>query len=161
MKLTMKDNKIVVFLNKKEIINLDFNNEEKLEDYFKSLFKKINNKYAIELNRYYDIDVYNDEYFGIILEIQDEELDYCNYFKQIDMKINVLKESSFLYEIEYGFIDEDILNKTICYKNNDKIYLKLEKDIDEITLAKILEYSNIIYGDVIHNIIKYGKKVKI
>lgn len=161
MKIVMRDDKIVVFLNKKEIVNLDFNDELKLEEYFKMLFIKLKKNYEIELNGYYNIDVYQDKQFGAILEIENEELEYYNYFNQIDMKINILKNSSFLYEIEYGFLDNEILSQTICYKNSDKIYLKIEKDINDITFAKILEYSEIIYGDVIQDILKYGKKVKI
>lgn len=161
MKTVIRDDKIIVFLNKKEIVDLDFNNELKLEEYFKTLFVKLKKKYKIELSGYYNIDIYPDEYFGIILEIQNEELEYYNYFNQVDMKINILKNSSFLYEIEYGFLDKEILEQVICYKNNDKIYLKIEKNIAEMTFAKILEYSEIIYGDVIDDIIKYGKKVRI
>lgn len=160
MKTIIKDNKIIVFLNKREITNLDFNNEDKLEDYFKKLFSKLK-KYDIEINGFYNIDVYKDEFYGMILEIENEDVDYYNYFNQVDMKINVLKTGSFLYEVDYEFVDKNILNKTICYKNIDKIYLKIKENIDDITLSKILEVSNIVYGDLTEDIIKYSKRVRI
>lgn len=161
MKTFIKDNKIIVFLNKKEVSNLKFSNEENLEKYFKNLFSKLKNIYNLDFSGYYNIDVYKDNIYGIILEITDEEVEYYNYFSQVDMKINVIPNSTFLYEIGYEFIDKNLLNKTICYKNIDKIYLKAKNNIDEMSLSHLFEYGNIIYGNEVDKILKYGKKVVI
>jgi len=161
MKTIIDDNKIIVFLNKKETQGLDFNNENKLESYFKSLFLKLKELYDIEIIGYYNIDIYKDNFYGIILEIENEILDYCDYFNQVDMKINVFETNSFLYEIGFEQIPENIKSKTLCYKNLDKIYLMIKENIDDITLAKMLEFSNIVYGDLTDEILKYSKRVRI
>ena len=159
MKLIVDNNKFIVFLNKNE--NIDFDNKLKMEKYFKNLFSKIKNKYNIDIAGYYNIDIYLDKYYGSIIEIEDEQLDYYTYFNQIDMEINVLKNSSFLYEIDYEFLDKKILDKTNCYKINDKIYLQINSDIDDILLAKIIEYGRVLYGNNVDKILKQGKKVNL
>ena len=159
MKLIVDNNKFIVFLNKDE--NIDFDNKTKMEKYFKDLFFKIKNKYNVDISGYYNIDIYIDKYYGSIIEIEDEQLDYYTYFNQIDMEINVLKNSLFLYEIGYEFLDKKILDKVICYKINDKIYLQIISDIDDLLLAKIIEYGHILYGKEVDKIVKQGKKVKL
>lgn len=161
MKTVIKDDKIIVFLNKEKTQNIDFNDEDKLEEYFKTIFSILNKKYNIELNGYYNVDIYKDNNYGIILEIENEQLDYYNYFNQIDMKINISKDNTFLYEIKYEFLDNIFLKNTICYKYLDKIYLKVQDNIDDITFAKLLEFSNVVYGEKINDILKYSKKVSI
>lgn len=152
MKLIFKDNKIIVFLNK--VLELDKKN---LEIYFKKLFLKIKEKSGLKLNGYYNIIVYTDSYYGSIIEIEDEDLDYYNYFNQIDMEIKVNK-TVFLYEIDYEYINKEILNKTIIYKLKNKLYFKL---IDKSILNQIIECSKIIYDDKVKEIMKTSKKVRI
>ena len=157
MKIILQDNKIIVFLNNKEKIN--FEDEDKINKYFKKLFIKLNKRYNLEFIGYYNIDIYKNKY-GIILDIVEEDLDYYNYFNQIDMKINI-NNSDFLYQINYDFIDNDLLKNTICYKNYDNIYLKIKNDIDDITLSKLIEYSKVIYGKQAKEKLSKSKKVKL
>ncbi len=152
MKLTFKDNKIVVFLNKP--IKLK---EIKSEDYFRKLFINIKNKYNLKLNGYYKINVYMDKFFGSVIEIENQEIDYYDYFNQIDMEIKVIM-STFLYEINYEYINKSILDKIIIYKLKDKLYIKI---LDESVLNRIIEYSKIIYDNSAKIILKTSKKVKI
>ncbi len=156
MRFIIDNNKFIVFL--KEKINLD--NKSKLEKYFKDLFCKLKNKYNIEVEGYYNIDVYTDKYYGTIVEIENEQLEYYTYFNQIDMEINVFR-SNFYYEIDYVFLNKNILDKCVCYKYKDKIYLKVIKDISDLELSYLLEYGNVLYGSDVENIARYGKKVKI
>lgn len=158
MKVILQDNKIIVFLNSQEKIN--FEDKEQLNKYFKKLFIKLKKRYDLEFVGYYNIDIYKNK-FGIILEIIDEEIDYYNYFNQVDMKINVYKNSDFLYQINYNFLDNDIIKNTICYKNSDNIYLKVKKDINDMSLLKLREYSKIIYGDKVKEILNKSKKVNL
>lgn len=152
MKLTFKDNKIVVFLNKP--IKLK---EIKSEDYFRKLFINIKNKYNLKLNGYYKINVYMDKFFGSVIEIENQEIDYYDYFNQIDMEIKVIM-STFLYEINYEYINKSILDKIIIYKLKDKLYIKI---LDESVINRIIEYSKIIYDNSAKIILKTSKKVKI
>lgn len=155
MKTIINEDKIIVFLNK-AIEQIDLENEEELEDYFRTLFLNLNSKYNIKLNGFYNVDVYKDNNYGIILEITNEELDYYNYFNQVDMKINISTLDTFLYEIDYIFINE-IKSKSI-YQYKNKLYLKTN---DKDNISKVLEFVNIIYGQKVEDILKYGKKVNI
>lgn len=160
MKTIYNEDKIIAFLNREQIKSIQFNNKEKLEEYFKKLFIKLNDKYDIEFNGYYNIDIYVDNNYGMIIEIMNEDMDYYNYFNQVDMKINII-ESSFLYEIKYEFLNKDILENTLCYKYLDKIYLKLKENINNIILSRLLEFSNVIYGKQVDKILNISKKVNI
>lgn len=161
LRTVFQDDKIIIYLKKTAIRNFDISNEEKLEQYFRDLFLSLKSRYSIEMNGYYNIDVYPDIYYGMILEIENMDVDYYRYFSQIDMKINVLKDSFFIYEIDYECLDKIDLKKFMCYQQNDKIYLQIKEDIDDITLGSILEYARIIYGDKTHDILKYSKKVRL
>ena len=154
MKFVMDNNKFIVFLNKK----VDLDNKLKLEKYLKNLFKEIQIKYNIKFDGYYDIDIYCDKNYGMIIEIEKEDLGYYNYLNQIEMEISICK-TDFLYEVDYSYLSKELLNKSICYKYNNELYLKIDDDIDEIYLSKLLEVSKILYNN--NQIIKYGKKVKI
>lgn len=161
LKTIFQDDKIIVFLRRTAVHNFDLHDEDKLEQYFKDLFLSLKKRYDLEINGYYNVDVYFDSYYGMILEIENMNVDYYRYFSQIDMKINVLKDSSFLYEIDYECLDKIDLSKCICYQQKDKMYLQFNQDIDDIALGYILEYARIIYGDKTKDILKYSKKVRI
>lgn len=161
MKTIIRDDKFIVFLNKSNIEDIDFKNDEQLEQYFKNIFSILNKRYNIELNGYYNIDIYKDNNYGIIIEIENEDMDYYNYFNQIDMKINVSKTNSFLYEIKYEFLDNSLLENVVCYKYFDKIYLKIKENVEDFIFSKILEFSDIIYGEKTNEILRYSKKVNI
>lgn len=161
LKTIFQNEKIIVYLKKTAIDNFDLTDEEKLEQYFKDLFLSLKKRYDLEVNGYYNIDVYADKYYGMILEIENMDADYYRYFSGIDMKINVLKDSSFLYEIDFECLEKIDLRKFICYQENDKIYLQIKDVVDDIALGSILEYACIVYGDRTRDILKYSKKVKL
>lgn len=152
MKLISKDNKIIVFLYKR--INFKQIN---LENYFKKLFIKFKEDYHIELNGYYSINIYIDKFYGSVIEIENEDLDYYNYFNQIDMEVK-LNDNVFLYEIDYEYLNKSIINNSNIYKLKDKLYIQVK---DSNILNKILEYSNIIYGEKIKYVLRNSKKVKL
>ena len=75
MKLSVVDDKIIIYCNKKidyEKINLD--------KYFEELLIKIKNKYNIKLNGYYTIVVHIDKIYGSIIEIVEDNFDCYDYF---------------------------------------------------------------------------------
>ena len=159
MKTIMDDKKIIVFFNNKELDNIDLKDNEITENYFKKIFLKLNKKYNIDLNGYYEIEIYKDNNYGFIIEFTYEDLDYYNYFNQIDMKINISNINCFLYEIKYEFLNKEILKNCICYQYLDKLYLKI-LDLNN-NYFNLLELSNIIYGDKVNEILRYGKKVNL
>lgn len=154
MKLDIENDKFVVFLNKK----IDIVNKHKLEIYLKKILIKIKNRYDIKLNGYYIINIYINKFYGTIIEIKNENLDYYSYFNQVDMEINIFKDSLFLYEIDFEYIEKGLLKNVKIYKLEDKIYLKI---INNINMSKLLEYSNILYGKAVERIIKQSKKVNL
>ena len=71
------------------------------------------------------------------------------------MNISVSKEKGFLLKLEEN-IDFDIKNDIYKYKNN---YYMQVKDNDFIKIGRILEYSKIIYGNIIKKIKKDKNKI--
>lgn len=156
MKVDVKnENDLVVFLNNKCIENIDFDDRNNLETYFRSLFLKLKNIYGINISGYYNINVYINKCFGVVLEMFREPLECLDYFNSIDMQVNIIKDSEFLYKIN-DFSDK---HKMYFYKNN--LYLKISKEINFIELGKLLENSVLIYGNMVDEILKYGKIKKI
>ena len=148
MKIIINDDiNMIIFLNKMYLLNIDFNNEENIEKYFKKLLKKLKNYYNININGYYEIDVYIDKLYGVVLELEKQELEYYGYFDdEVDMQITIYNKE-FVYEIkDYFWIDDKIKNKTKIYKYKNKLYLVVKEKIKELELGKILEHSKIIYN---------------
>ena len=77
-----------IYIKKKLIDNIDFNSKENLEDYLKNLFKILKNKYRITIEGFYDITVYIDKYYGIVLHLEKEDIDYYDYYKDMFSRIN-------------------------------------------------------------------------
>lgn len=154
------DFNMIIYLNNNHIKSIDFNKKEDLENYFKTLFVKLREHYDIDINGFYNINAYKDKNYGLVLELEKEDIDYMDYFNgQVDMNIIFENNSVFLYEIDdYFNIDKKILNKINIYKYNEKIYLQIIDDISEINMGKILEFSKIIYND--KRIIKHGTKIE-
>lgn len=152
MKLIFNNNKIIIYLNKKLILD-----NTKLDTYFKNLFLKLKDKYNTKIVGYYNINVYTDKTYGSIIEMENQDLDYYNYFDQVDMEIKIIK-NDFLYQIDYDYVTKDILNKTVLYKFDGKLYLKI---LDDIILNKILECSKVIYGQELKKIYRNSEKVKV
>lgn len=137
MKLIVEDDKIIVFLN-------NLNLKSSINSQIKDIIKMIQKKYNIQ-NSFYDIFVYNDNNYGSILEINIAD----SYFEQID--ITIIK-NVFLYQVDFF-----CLKDATYYKYNNKLYLKLNKKINEILLGKLIECSQIIYGDEAKKILKLGE----
>lgn len=134
------DEKLIIYVNKK--INL--------EDISTILLKsKI---LGLDIKKYDNIVIYEDEILGTILELT---LENDNYFTSFDMNISVSKEKGFLLKLEEN-IDFDIKNDIYKYKNN---YYMQVKDNDFIKIGRILEYSKIIYGNIIKKIKKDKNKI--
>ena len=153
------DDEIIIFLSKEYIQELNFSDRKTTEIYFKNLFYKLNKKYNIEMKGFYNINVYMDKRYGYIIEINIEDIDYYAYFgNQLDMKINLIKDDNFLYEIDFLYLEADLLNACHIYKDGRKLYLKIK---DDIVLDRLLEISNIIYGEDSKKILHDSIEVRI
>lgn len=157
MKLEYFNNNIVVYLKREKIQNIDFKDIDELEEYFKDLFIKIKQVIDIEVNGFYKIDIYMDKYYGVVLEIKREDLEYIDYYDSgIDMRIYV-HESTFLYKIKDYFDVTQLLEKSKLHLYKRSLYLELKSDLSNIEKAKLLEKSTIIYKT--EDIINFSKKI--
>lgn len=160
MKLIIDEN-IVIFLDKLYLNNIDLKDYNLIEKKLIKLINKIQNKYLIDLNGYYNVYIYKDENYGIIIYMQKEELEYIDYLnEQLEFNIEVI-EDSFLYKIDDILrLEKPLLNKFIIYKNKDNLYLKPKEKISNIELGIILENSEIIYGAQADKIKKKSQIIK-
>ena len=161
VKLTLQNSEIIIYLNKTYIKNIDLQNKKILENYLNKLLNKIKNKYELYISGYYDVKIYLSEEYGIIINIEKENLDYPEYFVgEIDMNISVI-EDKFLYEVENIDIPKSILNKLEKYKFLDKIYLRPKGSLSDIELGVILENTKLIYGEKAKQILTKSRKIEV
>lgn len=161
MKLTFQNNEIIIYLNKSYIKNIDFQNKKTLENYLNKILNKIKNKYEIYISGYYNVKIFLSEEYGIIIDIQKEELDYPEYFSgEVDMNISVI-EDKFLYEVLNINIPKNILKKLEKYKFLDKIYLVSKDSLTDIEIGVILENTKIVYGDEAKQIKSKSRKIEV
>jgi hypothetical protein len=154
------ENNILIFISDDLLNNIDFIDEEETKDYFRELFFNIKDKLKLIINGFYLVMVYQDKYYGIVIELKKEDIDFYDYYiDEIDMHITIEKDI-FLYKINDIFISNDLLkdNDVIIY--NNELYLKINKEIDNILKGHLLEISELIYKNT-NEIIKNGKILNI
>ncbi len=142
MKIEYTD-KLVIYINKKylENKNITFNN---IENCLKEICESLKENYGIKLKGLYNIDVYIDDNYGMVLEIEKDDLDIDCYFDQIDMQIKIYN-GKFL--LETSNLDSFYNHKIYIYRN--KYYS---------------DYLNIEMGNLVYktdNILKKAKVIEI
>ena len=151
MKIDVSTDKIVIYL-KKDRVNVDFKDEYRLESFLKKLFICLNDYYNIEIKGYYDVCVYIDNIYGMVLVLKCEDYEFYDYFeKQVDMRIKINK-NKFLYKVDDLYSID--LNKYKIYKYLSDIYLLPKCKLNNIELGKLIEISDIIYDS--NEIMKKG-----
>lgn len=155
MKLCVEEDFYIVYLNKFNLIDIDFSNLDNIEIYFKKILNKIKEKYHIEIAGFYLIDIYIDEIYGAVIEMKKEFDDFYEYDNKIEMTI-FMHNTKFLYQI--NDITNFINDKYPIYKYKNKYYLEITNDRKK-EIGKVLEFSEIKY--ISEDIIKYGKKIEI
>lgn len=155
------DDNIIVFLNKFYIKNIDFKNRDNIEKNFKNIFLKLKHVYGLDIKGYYNINIYMDEVYGAVLEIEHEDIEYFDYFdNKVDMRINVVTDSKFLYKVKDIFmIDKDMLREITIYIFKNQCYIKLKKQLNDYEMGTILENGELIYGDITTDILEMGNKM--
>lgn len=132
-----------IYIKKDLIDNIDFNNKDDLEKYLKKLFKILKNKYNILVEGFYDITVYKDKYYGVVIHLEKEDLEYYSYFRnQVDMRI-ITVESEFLYLVDD--IPYNIFDKISILVKDNEIYLKIKKELTKLEMMQLLENSRIVF----------------
>lgn len=148
MKLEFTDNNhFIIYLMKNIIKKVDFNNKDDVEKYFQKLFKRLKKYYHIDIQGYYSIKMYLDKYYGIVLDIQKEDIDYYDYLTNtVDMKVTTI-ETSFMYEIKDLNIVQKLKSSVRVYKYHNKLYIQLIELLNEQEMMMLMENSLIIYNN--------------
>ena len=132
-----------IYIKKELIDNIDFNNKNDLEKYLKKLFKILKNKYNIVIEGFYDITVYIDKYYGVVIHMEKDDIEYYDYYKnQVDMRI-INIDTNFLYLVDD--IPKYLLNKVDVIIIDNQIYLKLKEELSKVGMMKLLEISKVVF----------------
>ena len=157
MKVVIKDDLIILFLNKDYISTLDLTDKETIHNYLKQLLLKLQNNYDLDFNGFYNMNLYIDKYYGVIIEVKKEELEYLDYFTSTEINTKII-EDSFLYEITN--IDDFNNNNYQIYTYKNHIYIKINNQLKSHEIGSLLEHTlKIIYGKERNKIIKKAKEV--
>ncbi len=131
-----------IYIKKELIDNIDFDNKNDLEKYLKKLFKILKNKYNVVIEGFYDITVYVDKYYGVVIHMEKDDVEYYDYFKnQVDMRIITI-DTDFLYLVDD--IPEYLLSKVDAIVHEKEIYLKIKENLSKVEMMKLLEISKVV-----------------
>lgn len=144
MKVEMLSNTIIVYL----LDNKKYNEDSDIKKILINVFDNLEKYYNITFTSDYNLDLYINRYYGMILEIKENE-DFI-YDDIVNLKLNVLRDTLFLYEVDDPL---EYINYEIYYYN-DKFYVNAKRE--DINL---IENSNLVYGDIVYKIIGRGIKI--
>lgn len=144
MKVEMLSDKIIVYL----LDNKKYNKDSDIKKMLIKVFDNLEKYYDITFTSDYNLDLYINRYYGMILEIKENE-DFI-YDDIVNLKLNVLRDTLFLYEVDDPL---EYINYEIYYYN-DKFYVNAKRE--DINL---IENSNLVYGDIVYKIIGRGIKI--
>lgn len=136
----MDEDEYKIYINEKYLPKLDYSNNNELGKYIKEIILKIKKIYNVILEGFYEINVYFVGLFGMILEIKNID-SYPS--KTIDLRIIVHSDSDIYLRVKRP---ELIINKSKINYYKDNFYINVEQ-INENDINKVLESSEIIYGD--------------
>lgn len=131
----------IIKIYKDNIQNFDMYDTDSILELFKSFLVKLKDKYKV--SGLCCIDVYANEYFGIIIEVNN----IYKYDDEIDIKVSFHIDSFFLVEINFDIDDMD--NYDEIYYYNGKYYANYKNICD----------SNIIYDGSLE-IVNKGIRIK-
>lgn len=144
MKVEMLSNTIIVYL----LDNKKYNEDSDIKKILINVFDNLEKYYNIAFTSDYNLELYINRYYGMILEIKENE-DFI-YDDIVNLKLNVLRDTLFLYEVDDPL---EYINYEIYYYN-DKFYVNAKRE--DINL---IEDSNLVYGDIVYKIIGRGIKI--
>lgn len=151
MKINVNDEDITIYINNYCLKKFNFLDLSSLEEDMNDLFHTLKTNYDLKISGYYNIDVYIDNNYGVIITMHHEEIEYYEYLTdQIDTQVTIHNNKNFLYKITDFFgIKNYLANKNYAlYKYNNELYIKLNEKIDDIIIGNLLEYSTEICYDI-------------
>ena len=127
-----------VYVKKEKLKKINIKNKSELEKYIKEIIEVLKNIYNIRIEGFYDVNVYIDKHYGIILNFNKEKLEYYDYFNGIEINV-IIKEVSFLYKV--SDIPFNLLNKLEIKRLNNSIYLKIIKELNQKEFMNLIEHT--------------------
>lgn len=144
MKVEILSNTIIVYL----LDNNKYNEDSDIKKILINVFDNLEKYYNITFTTDYNLELYINRYYGMILEITENEDFICDDI--VNLKLNILRDTLFLYEVDDPL---EYINYEIYYYN-DKFYVNAKRE--DINL---IENSNLVYGDIVYKIIGRGIKI--
>lgn len=140
MKVEKSLNKIIVYL-------YDYDKDINLTEVVTIVLNNLNKYYNVLFSDSYNLTLYMNKYYGIIIEIK-EDSNY--YYDIVKIRLNILNDTLFLYKVDEPL---DYMKYEIYYYDNN-FYVNA-KDLN----LNLIENSTIIYGDSVYKIIGRGIKL--
>ena len=143
MKVESIQNKIIVYLFDEKY------NIKNIKNTLENVFNNLNKYYDIKFNNSYNLELYINKNYGMILEIEENKNEFYEE-DVVNIKLNVLRDTLFLYGIDEPL---NYLNNEMYYYE-DKFYINMkDKNIN------VFEDTNIVYGNEVYKIIGRGIKI--
>ena len=147
MKIKICDERLIIYLYNH---NLELSNNTELVKEIKKILIKINNNYEFNLGGIYNILIYENLYYGYVIEIDKiKEFEYSDY---IDLKIKIKYNQPF-----YCVFDnyEYVYNCLNVYFD-DNLYIVNINELSNVN--SIFEFGDVIYNNYLEIL---SKSVKI
>ena len=145
MNISKFGNDYLIKIYKEEIKDIDIYDIDDIYTLIKLIIKKIIKNNNISGN--YQINIYTNDIYGMIIEFN--KIKENSY---IDLKINITIDSIFLYKTNNNYLNT---NNTIYYYKNNYYILPKDNNIN------LLEVEEVLYGNIVKEILSKGIKVKL
>lgn len=145
MNISKFGNDYLIKIYKEEIKDIDIYDIDDIYTLIKLIIKKIIKNNNISGN--YQINIYTNDIYGMIIEFN--KIKENSY---IDLKINITIDSIFLYKTNNNYLNT---NNTIYYYKNNYYILPKDNNIN------LLEVEEVLYGNIVKEILAKGIKVSI
>lgn len=145
MNISKSGNDYLIKIYKEEIRDINIYNIDDIYALVKKIIKKIVKNNNISGN--YQINIYANDIYGMIIKFN--KIKENNY---IDLKINITIDSIFLYKTNSNYLNT---NNTIYYYKNNYYILPKNNNIN------LLEVEEVLYGNIVKEILSKGIKVKL
>jgi hypothetical protein len=125
------------------------------------MFLSLKNNHHLDIRGYYNIRVYANKQYGLIIDVFKLNNDYFKLpNNKVDMKIMIDSDNKFLYEIDdYFFALKHRHNIKNIYFKEGKYYLELCDEVDNIFYHHLIEHSDIIFSDYAEEILSSSIKI--
>lgn len=137
------DDNYLFFINSGYIKKLDYKSKEDIGKHIKEILLTYKKIYGIELNGFYNVNIYLNEKIGMYIELNKNKK-YDFYHDEVNLKISICNDKYFYFKT-----DEFELIKNYKWKLlNDYYYVNVE-DIDRGDIIVLSDYGEFIYDDFI------------